>query len=129
MSSSPDSPVVASQARVLVIDDNQDITDVIREHLDELGCAVEVAHDGPAALDLAATFSPTVCLLDLSLPSMDGCEVATRLREAHPGEALKLVAVTGSSGEADRVRAREAGFDEHLVKPFDLDDLTRIVST
>jgi CheY-like chemotaxis protein len=83
------------------------------------GHELRKAADGPAALALAAEFKPQLVLCDLGLPGMDGYEVARRLRESDLGESLRLVAVTGYAQEEDRRRAREAGFDDHLVKPVD----------
>ena len=85
------------------------------------GYDTRVAHDAPAALGLAAEFSPDVAFLDLGLPVMDGYELAAHLR-ALPGLAgLRLIAVTGYGQESDRRRTGDAGFHGHLVKPVDLD--------
>jgi CheY-like chemotaxis protein len=82
------------------------------------GHEVRVAYDGPSALTAAAALRPEIVLLDLTLPDMDGYEVADRLRQGHIGEA-RLVAITGRGLEADRQRSRAAGFDGHLVKPVE----------
>ncbi|HEX7842496.1 MAG TPA: response regulator, partial [Kofleriaceae bacterium] len=77
------------------------------------------AQDGAAALALAREVAPTIALLDIGLPEMDGYELARRLRNG--GAAIKLIALTGYGQEADRQRALSAGFDEHLVKPVSID--------
>jgi CheY-like chemotaxis protein len=68
-------------------------------------------------------------LLDLSMPGMDGCEVARRLRKRPGFEAVRFAAVTGLGQEADRRRSREAGFDVHLVKPLSPEDLRRVLAS
>jgi len=112
------------QRRVLVVDDNDDALVMMRGVLEELGCTVEVAHDGPTALDKARDFHPEIALLDIGLPVMDGYELARRMREV---STMHLVAITGYGQESDRVRAHAAGFARHLVKPVDMSDLLAIV--
>jgi PAS domain S-box-containing protein len=105
----------AERRRVLVVDDNVDAADLLAGLLRSVGHDVEVAHDGPQALDVLAAFTPDVAILDIGLPVMDGYELAARLREglAPP----RLVAMTGYGQESDRARSAAAGFDLHLVKP------------
>jgi signal transduction histidine kinase len=110
--------------RVLVVDDNDDAVVMLRGVLEELGCTVETANDGPSALDKACAFHPDIALLDIGLPVMDGYELARRMREQR---AVYLVAVTGYGQDSDRARARDAGFDRHLVKPVDIAKLVQIV--
>jgi two-component system CheB/CheR fusion protein len=105
--------------RVLVVDDNHDTADSLAVLLKVGGHQVRTAHDGPAALEEAASFRPEVVLLDIGLPRMDGYEVARRLREEVGLRGALLVAVTGYGQEEDRRRAEEAGFQVHLVKPAD----------
>jgi len=117
--SSPSSPRVADPLRVLVVDDNPDAAESLRLLIRRKGSAVEVAHDGPDALRIAAEFRPRVVLLDLGLPAMDGCQVAREMRRSPWGKDAVLIAFTGS-GEDDAIeRCREAGFDRHLLKPVD----------
>ena len=85
------------------------------------GYDTRVAHDAPAALRVAAEFSPDVVFLDLGLPVMDGYELAAHLRELPGLAGLRLIAVTGYGQESDRRRTRDAGFHGHLVKPVDID--------
>ena len=121
-SAAPAPPPAAARrtGRVLVVDDNRDAADLLADALSAAGFTTRVAHDGPSALNAAASFLPEVALLDLGLPVMDGYELARRLR-ALPGlAALKLVAITGYGQASDRERTRASGFDEHLVKPVEL---------
>ena len=105
--------------RILVVDDNADSAESMALLLSLSGHETRTAGDGPAALEAFRAFRPAVVLLDIGLPGMDGYEVARRLR-AEAGEAgATLVAVTGYGEDYDRQRAREAGFDHHLVKPVD----------
>ncbi|HEX4498508.1 MAG TPA: ATP-binding protein, partial [Thermoanaerobaculia bacterium] len=109
--------------RVLVVDDNLDAAELLATSVQMMGHLARVAHDGPAALQLAAELRPDVALLDIGLPVMDGYELARHLR-ALPGlESIRLIAVTGYSQEADRAEAAAAGFERHLVKPIRLEQL------
>jgi CheY-like chemotaxis protein/two-component sensor histidine kinase len=104
-------------ARVLVVDDNVDAAMMLREMLSELGHQLQVAHDGPTALELAASFKPDIAVLDIGLPVMSGYELARKLRELHGNDALR-----------DRARAKEVGFDHHLIKPIELDALLALLA-
>ncbi len=90
--------------------------------LGHLGADVEVAYGGHECLEIYPRYKPQLVLLDIGMPGMDGYEVARRLRRSDPGGAA-LVALTGWDQEEDRRKAREAGFDHHLVKPADLERL------
>jgi signal transduction histidine kinase len=114
--------------RVLVVDDNRDAADSLAMLLRLLGHEVGTAHDGMAALDAARAFVPEVVLLDIGLPNMDGYEVARRLRQEPALSGALLVALTGYGQEQDRRRSLEAGFDIHLVKPVDPDELEAILA-
>jgi len=116
-----------SGTRVLVVDDNVDASLMLREMLSELGHHLEVAHDGPSALEVAATFKPDIAVLDIGLPVMSGYELARKLREQRGQRPLRLIAVTGYGQDTDRARARDAGFDHHLVKPIALDALLALL--
>ena len=116
-----DRPFSAS-LRVLCVDDNQDSADSMAMLLDMLGCEVEMCYGGPAALALAEAFRPDVCLLDVHMPGMDGCELARKLRERAGGSVL-LVAVTALSTADARTRTAAAGFDHHLTKPVEINAL------
>jgi signal transduction histidine kinase len=111
--------------RVLVVDDNRDAAEILADVLRDAGHAVDVAHDGPSALERARGFQPDVAVLDIGLPVMDGYELAERLRIDHP--RLWMVAVTGYGREHDRVRSKQSGFGLHLVKPVDLEAILAAV--
>ena len=110
--------------RVLCVDDNRDAADSEALLLQLHGCEVEVCYDGHSALAAALRFSPDVCLIDVNMPGMDGCEVARRLRAWRPGQSLYLVAVTAYGSDETREQTASAGFDRHLVKPPDWDELS-----
>jgi CheY-like chemotaxis protein len=86
-----------------------------------------VAYDGVVALELAQSFKPNVALLDIGLPVMDGYELAGRLRAQLGEAALRLIAVTGYGQDSDRARAKQAGFDHHLVKPVTVEALVTLL--
>ena len=113
--------------RILVVDDNRDIADPFAALLRALGHQVEVAYGGEIGLRIAQKLRPEVAFLDLGMPGMDGFELARRLREDFPPEALTLVAVTGYGQDEARAQAREAGFDHHLLKPTDLATVTALL--
>jgi len=114
--------------RVLVVDDNIDAGDTLADLLRALGAEVHVARDGRQALSALDTFVPSVAILDIGMPEMNGYEVARAIRNRLPGTAIKLVALTGWSQEADRRRALEAGFDQHMAKPLNLDGLRGLLA-
>jgi len=112
-----------SGKRVLVVDDNRDGAELLEEVFRALGHTTRLAYDGEGALELARGFRPEIAFLDIGLPVMDGYQLARRMRAVPGLQEVRLVAVTGFGQEADRGRAREAGFDEHLVKPVEIDAL------
>jgi CheY-like chemotaxis protein len=113
--------------RVLVVDDNVDAAEALAELLRDYGHDVATAHDGAAALDQARLHRPDIVLLDISLPEMDGYEVAKRIRnEVGLGDAL-LVALSGYGEDRHRRLAREAGFDHHVTKPVDESTLEELL--
>lgn len=108
-----------SPTRILMVDDNPDITSLVGEILEQAGFDVRIASDGPRALDLAATFHPNIAILDIGLPVMDGYELAGRLRELLGHAAPRMIAMSGYGQKEDRENSRRAGFDRHLVKPVE----------
>jgi CheY-like chemotaxis protein len=114
--------------RILIVDDNRDAAETLAEALLTLGFEARTALDGPAALEVAASFRPDIAVLDIGLPVMDGHELARQLR-VMLGRAVVLVALTGYGQDRDRARSRSAGFDEHLVKPVEIQALLRVART
>jgi PAS domain S-box-containing protein len=123
----PGLPGPGKAARVLVVDDNVDIARSLAKLLKVLGHDVRVAHDGIAALETAREHRPEVVLLDLGLPGIDGYQVAARLRLEENLKHAIIIAITGYGHDRDRRRAREAGFDHHLVKPVDYNTLLNLI--
>jgi CheY-like chemotaxis protein len=121
--------VIGAPLRVLVVDDQQDSALMLSIILEDRGHVACVARDGPSALALAEAFQPHVGLLDLSLPGMNGFDLAMRLRAVPGLQRLRLVAVTGYGSEAVRAKARAAGFDEHFLKPVNLRALTALLES
>lgn len=115
--------------RILVVDDHPDSAESLVLLLRIKGHDVTLAHDGPSALEEFARDRPELALLDIGLPGLDGFEVARRVRAMDPDRTCKLVALTGYGGDRERRLAREAGFDEHLVKPVAFDTLLAIVDS
>jgi PAS domain S-box-containing protein len=115
--------------RVLVVDDNVDTAQTLALLLKTSGHDVRTAYTGPAALEAALDYRPNVVLLDIGLPGMDGYAVAKRMRQEPVFHDIVLVALTGYGQETDRLRSQEAGFDHHLVKPADFDNVQRILAT
>jgi CheY-like chemotaxis protein len=103
---------------VLIVDDNRDAADGLATLLTLRGHDVRVAYDGQAALERLAEFTPQVVMLDIGLPGMNGYDVAGAIR-GRLGHTPVLVAMTGYGQDEDKARAKAAGFDHHLTKPFD----------
>jgi signal transduction histidine kinase/ActR/RegA family two-component response regulator len=114
-------PPLERRCRVLVVDDNADAAEMLATALSLRGHEVRTAGDGPAALAVAEEFRPQLAFLDLGLPIMDGFDVARRLRARQDARPLTLIALTGYGQESDRGRTAEAGFDQHLVKPVEIE--------
>ncbi len=120
--------LAASNPKVLIIDDNRDAADSLHALLRDYGFSCASALDGPSGLEAVTTFAPDVILLDLGLPGLDGYEVARRVRSLPDGARYVIVAVTGYGEERDRERSARAGFDAHLVKPVDPDQLLTLLA-
>ena len=119
--------LVKRRRHILLVEDNPDARQALQDLLETWGHRVEVAADGLRGLELAVQRTPEVALVDIGLPGLDGYRVAEELR-AKMGRGIRLVALTGFGGADDHTRAREAGFDLHLVKPVKPDDLSRLLS-
>ena len=115
--------------RILVVDDNADAAESLSLLLRFLGADVQVARDGPNALEAVGNYDPAVVLLDIGMPGMDGYEVARRIRANFPERKPALVALTGWGQENDRQRARDAGFDQHMIKPAELGALQTLLAS
>jgi signal transduction histidine kinase len=113
--------------RVLVVDDNQDAADSIGLLIEDFGAEVRVAYDGASALATLKDFDPSLVLLDIGLPDLDGYEACRQIRGIKGG-AVSIVAVTGWGQDEDRRRALDAGFDAHLTKPVDPDRLASLAA-
>ena len=116
------------KTRVLVVDDNVDAGDTLAVILDMLGAEVRVARNGAEALQTFTAYKPSVVLLDIGMPGMNGYEVAQAIRSRFASHPSILVALTGWGQEDDRRRASEAGFDHHLLKPAEIDALQKLLS-
>jgi signal transduction histidine kinase/ActR/RegA family two-component response regulator len=117
-----------ANCRILVVDDNRDAADSLRMLLRFLGAEVAAVNDGKAALEALRTYRPSVILLDIGMPGMDGYEVARRMRQQPEGRDITLVALTGWGQDKDRRQSKEAGFDHHLTKPLEIDTLQELLS-
>jgi PAS domain S-box-containing protein len=121
-------PVAAAGRRILIVDDNADAALMLKMLFSKMGKhEIRVAHDGFAALEAVKDFRPELVLLDIGLPGLDGFAVAARLREQPETADVVLAAVTGYGTTEDRQRSREAGFDEHLVKPISFDSIRALL--
>jgi CheY-like chemotaxis protein len=109
--------------RILIVDDNADAAESLASVLELSGHRVSVAYDGPSAIEVAIAERPDVIFLDIGLPGMDGYEVAAALRQRAELCDARIVAITGYGQDRDRQRTRDAGFDQHIVKPVNLNDL------
>ncbi|MBF5045263.1 response regulator [Aggregicoccus sp. 17bor-14] len=113
--------------RILVVEDNPDARASLRELLELWGHSVETAPDGLQGLSAAVSSRPDVALVDIGLPGLDGYRLASELR-ARAGQDIRLVAITGYGGPEGHNRALAAGFDVHLVKPVQPDELARTLA-
>ena len=118
----------APPRRVLIVDDNEDSANSLAMILKLGGHETASVYTAVDALQRAAVFKPDVVLLDIGLPGMDGYEVALKMRELPGLRDIRLVAVTGYGRSDDRLRAREAGFDDHLIKPVEYAVLERTLA-
>jgi CheY-like chemotaxis protein len=129
----PDGPLAQGDRpvqplKVLVVDDNADAANTLNMLLDASGHQAFAEYTATAAIERTREVHPQVCVLDIGLPDMDGCELARRLR-AMPGMGkATLIAVSGYGQEQDKRRSADAGFDYHLVKPIDTGKLLALLA-
>jgi len=116
-----------SSLRILVVDDNRDSAETLRDLLEMSGHQVETAFSGRKGVEAARRVQPQVVLCDIGLPEMDGYAVAAALRQDPATASARLIAISGYGQEEDRRRSRSAGFDRHLTKPINLADLEALL--
>jgi CheY-like chemotaxis protein len=119
---------VSGRRRVLVVDDNRDAATSLAIMLRLMGNESKTAHDGLEALEMAAAFRPDLILLDIGMPKLNGYDTARQIRQQPWGKHVALVALTGWGLEEDRRKSRDAGFDSHMVKPIQLQDLEKLLA-
>ena len=117
-----------SRRRILVVDDNEDSAVSLAMMLSMMGNETQTADDGLQALDVAAAFRPDVVLLDIGMPRLNGYDAARRIREQPWGSQMVLVALTGWGQDDDKRKSQEAGFDLHMVKPVNPEDLESLLA-
>ena len=113
--------------RILIVEDNLDSRETLKSLLEIYGYEVEVAADGRTGLDLVQNCEFNLALVDIGLPGIDGYEVARSIRCDAKHDNVRLVALTGYGSDADRMAVREAGFDDHLVKPLTREELDKVL--
>jgi two-component system CheB/CheR fusion protein len=124
----PRSTCAVENVTVMLVDDNRDARSMLEAFLELSGFRVLTAADGQEAVEAILRTTPQVAVVDIGLPELDGYQVAQRVRAALPRDLVRLVALTGYGQSSDRRKALEAGFDEHLVKPVDMDRLIEVLN-
>ncbi len=122
-------PRIREHERILVVDDNRDAANTLADLLQTIGADVRVAYDGATALEALSAFRPSVAMLDLGMPGMDGYEVARHIRALPGARDTTLIALTGWGQPSDRQRTRQAGFHHHLVKPVDIGAMQAVLAS
>ena len=122
-------PTSVTSRRILVVDDNRDSATSLALLLRLDGNETHVAFDGEEAVEAATSFRPDVILMDIGLPKLNGFEAAGKIRTQPSGKAIVLVALTGWGQPEDRQKTADAGFDAHLVKPVDYEQLTKLLAS
>jgi two-component system, chemotaxis family, CheB/CheR fusion protein len=113
--------------RILVVDDNRDAADSLAKLIRSLGHEVKTVYDGHAALEEATTFQPDMALVDIGMPGIDGYETVMQLRQRRGNVHLIVIAVTAWTRDEDKRRAYDAGFDLHVAKPVDVEQLKELL--
>lgn len=116
-----------SRLRILVVDDDEDLAHLLAKVLVTRNYEVRTARDSMSAIRAAIEFAPDVALMDIGLPMMNGYELAREVRKILPEGKCRLIALTGYSEEGEKQKAREAGFEEHLLKPVNLATLRKAI--
>ena len=116
-----------ARRRIVVVDDDEDSREMLKLLLEARDHEVVDAADGPTALEVIRTMRPDVAFIDIGLPIMTGYEIAQRIRAQRDLDGVFLVALTGYGALGDVLAVRNAGFDEHLIKPADLSRIERIL--
>jgi CheY-like chemotaxis protein len=121
-------PAAIVSRRILIVDDNRDSARTMAMLLKLSGHETHTAFDGLEAVAAAETLRPHVILLDIGLPGLNGYETAITIRDQSWGKDILLIAVTGWGQDDDRQKAKDAGFDAHLVKPVDHASLAKLLA-
>ena len=118
----------AARRRILVVDDNRDAADMLATLLRLDDDEVEVAYDGPSALEAVDRYHPAAVVLDLGMPGMSGYDVARCIRGRHEFDDVTLIALTGWGLESDRRMTAAVGFNHHLTKPADIEMVQAVLA-
>jgi PAS domain S-box-containing protein len=121
--------ILASSFRILIVDDNRDAADSLGMMLRFMGNDIRTAYDGEEAVRAAEEFRPQVMLLDIGMPKLSGYDACRSIREQPWGKSMVLIAVTGWGNEEDKRKAKDAGFDRHMVKPAAPDELMQLLAS
>lgn len=120
--------VVGMDGHILVVDDNRDAADALAMLIKTFGYTTKAVYSGQDAIDHAVSFAPDMALIDIGMPGLDGYETVSRIRRQRENVHVILVAVTGRTGDEDKKRAFECGFDLHVPKPMSLEKLQELLA-
>ena len=115
--------------RILVVDDHVSTADTLKMFFELDGYEVAAAYNGLEAIELVSGFGPDIVIMDINMPLMNGMDAARSIKEQNPGTNIKFIAVTGLDQSDDRVNILEAGFEHHLVKPVDPNQLRELLTS
>ncbi|WP_219117028.1 response regulator [Janthinobacterium sp. UMAB-56] len=116
-----------SLLRIMVVDDNRDAADLIAQFLEIYGHHAIPVYGGAEALKTAESFDPDVFFVDLGMPDMDGLQVVSTLRRSAKFQTTKIIALTAWGDDLARSQTKAVGFDHHLVKPANLDEILNLI--
>ena len=114
--------------RILIVEDDSDIVEVVTRILERKGYQVFIAMDGIAALEKARRESPDLIILDLDLPKLSGEEVCKEIRRDEKLKITPVIMLTGKSSDVDKVVGRVIGADQYLTKPFEINTLLKVIN-